>query len=77
MLDIKDLANIAAKVSKTLIAVTMKKNGENLAEKLHNEKYQRTFTDEYSFNKPPRPAPPITAEQREHWELMARLRGWA
>ncbi len=77
MLDARDLANITSKLSKILIAVVMKKSGENLAEKLRDERFQRTPTDEYPFARKPRPSPPISAEQREHHAKMARLRGWA
>ena len=41
----------ANQISRTLIAAGMKRGDNVSLEKLHNEKYQRTMSDEYPFSK--------------------------
>lgn len=39
--------NIANQIARQLFAMASKKRDANLVESLHNERYQRTMTDEY------------------------------
>src|SRR2546430_256509 len=44
-------------------------NPSNLAETLRNESFQRTFTDEYLFNRKPRPREPVKPDPS--WKVLA------
>ena len=50
----KQFMAFANQVSRTLIAAGLRKKGGDEYEKMKNERYQRTFTDEYLFGRKPR-----------------------
>lgn len=68
MLESKDLNKIA----RALFAMEQKVKKPDIAQNLHNEHFQRTFTDEYPFARKPRAREPIPLELREHWAEMDR-----
>ncbi len=67
-MEAKDIYQLA----KILLAAESKKRDKNLIENLRNEKYQRTFTDEYSFAKKPRAGfRRVTEEKKREWAALA------
>jgi hypothetical protein len=63
--------NIANTIARQLFAMAAKKRDTNLVQSMRDEKYQRTFTDEFY---PPRARPgfkPLSPEQKREWEMKA------
>ena len=60
-------------IARQLFAMSQKKTEANLVSSLRNERYARTFTDEYPFARKLalRPLRPVDAEQKKWWERLA------
>lgn len=66
--------NTTNQIARQLYAMSKKKKDVDIVDMLRNERYPRTMTDEYPWNRPSRKRnePPITDEQRKSWEALAR-----
>ncbi len=59
-------------IAKILYAMEQKRRKPDIVDIMHNERYQRTFTDEYSFRRKPAAREPIPEEVRQQWAKLAR-----
>ena len=66
----KQFMAFANQVSRTLIAAGLRKKGGDEYEKMKNERYQRTFTDEYLFGRKSHGREPVSEEVRKGWEKL-------
>ena len=60
-------------IAKMLYAMEQKRKKPDTLETMKNERYQRTFTDEYLFRRKPRAREPV--EPDPSWKLLAE-RKW-
>ncbi len=63
---------MANKIARQLFAMASRRRDKDLVQSLQNEKYQRTFSDEYLFCKKSSPrSDKIDAEQKAQWAALA------
>ncbi len=64
--------NVANQIARQLFAMASKRRDKDLVQSLQNEKYQRTFTDEYLFRGPSRARlDRVDPEQKRQWAALA------
>ncbi len=63
---------MANKIARQLFAMASKRRDKDLVQSLREERYQRTFTDEYCFARRPKPRlDRVDPDQKRQWAMLA------
>ncbi len=64
--------NIANTIARQLFAMAAKRRDKDLVESMREERYRRTFSDEYTFSRKSRARlDRVDPSQKAQWEMLA------